>query len=387
MCGNFLKSERRHLYVMAFVILFVFFSFFINSPFSLLVGTLVVGIYSISDIIQKPVSRNVLVFLLLFSMFIIPVFLALNHGFSVFFYYVSTVFCFFAARKMVSIHRCLVLQAYQFSFYFLFFIFIFLYYIYRDEAEPFGAIIEGASTNGVPSYFIVLQVTLSLIAFSINGRLPLLSAAMTFFIAVLGIGRGAILAAFAIFAFSFLFNFCLDVKYKRTGRVLGVIGFVAVLFFVFCFSYDAVFEYFYARTNLSRGLYDSARVEMISDYVGGISAIGLFAGSSFDGTVIAELYGNNPHNSFIRSHSYMGLGVFLMVLFSPFLFFFSRVKFSAKIAYFSLVMILFFRAFSEPILFPTLLDIFYFVIFLFFFKGQAVRRPTVLHNKGAVLWR
>lgn len=366
-------SALNQFFVMSFVIAFVLVSFFFNSQATLVAGTLLLAGYALTGLSSYPLTFNVLLLLCLFSMFIVPVFLSFSHGLNVVFYYLSTVFAFFAARRMARNEAVVILSALRFAFYTFFFLCALLYYAYRNEAEPFGAIIEGASTNGIPSYFIVLQVVLSLVTYSVVGRLPLLSAFLTLVIAVLGIGRGSILAAAMIIMASFSFNFLQDVSFKRRGRVILMLGAVIGVLLIGLLEHDILFEYLSAKTNLSRGFYDPARATMIGDYLGQLSVFSAITGKGFEGTVIGELYGGNPHNSFIRAHSYMGLAGLLLILLSPFLVFWMKATLLERIIYFSFVVIMMFRAVSEPILFPTLLDFFYFFVFFFFFSACRLR--------------
>ncbi|WP_313650357.1 hypothetical protein [Pseudomonas soli] len=369
----------KQFFAVVFVVVFVLVNFFINSQLSLLVGALFLGVYSGFGIHRNPPTLNVLLIFCLFSILVAPALFVFNHGFSTFFYYVSTVISFFAARQLASIQAEMVLMGLRCSFYAFFVLCITLFYLHRAEPEPFGAILEGASTNGIPSYFIVLQVVLSIVTYLVMGRLPLMTPLLTLVIAVLGIGRGSILAASAIVLISVVFNFLQDLNYRRWGGMFFWGGIVLCVLVVCGINFDFLFNYVSSKTNLSRGLYDPARADMISDYLGQLSIISLFSGGGFEGTVISQLYGNNPHNSFIRAHSYMGLGVFLLIVFSPFLVFFSGAKMSEKTVCFTFLLILLFRAISEPILFPTLLDFFYFFIFFFFYRRAAERqRPSVV---------
>ena len=371
MQSQILKKSAIQRCSAVFVIVGVLACFFVNSQSTLLVGALLLGAYAVLGLIKRPSLGRELYLVVAFSACMIPIFLSFDRDLNVVFYYLSTLFAFFAARRMASYDGLVLLRAFQASYGFLFVVCIFLYWLHRADAEPFGAIIEGASTNGIPSYFIVLQITLSLVTYSETKRLPLYSGALTMVIAVLGIGRGSILAAALILALSLVFNFFRDVYIKRWSKVLFLLGLCCVVMLVVIANFDEIYDYAYSRTNLSRGLYDSARADMIDDYLSKISVSSLFLGASFEGTVISHLYGNNPHNSFIRAHSYLGLGPLLMVIFAPVCLLFSRGKRSSRIVFFTFTSMVLLRAVSEPILFPTLLDFFYFIIFFLYFRGAS----------------
>jgi hypothetical protein len=60
----------------------------------------------------------------------------------------------------------------------------------------------------------------------------------------------------------------------------------------------------------------------------------------------------------------------LMALLSPLVVFFARAQWSLKLPIFFFVSLAVVRAGTEPILFPTLLDVFYFLMFMVFFRAR-----------------
>jgi len=93
-------------------------------------------------------------------------------------------------------------------------------------------------------------------------------------------------------------------------------------------------------------------------------------GNSYEDTLINKYYGGNPHNSFLRLHSFYGIfgliTVFLILIFILF-----RKKMSSdKFVFICLLILIFFRAYTEPILFPSSLDLFFFLSLFIYIKPR-----------------
>ena len=79
------------------------------------------------------------------------------------------------------------------------------------------------------------------------------------------------------------------------------------------------------------------------------------------GTMIAE-FNNNPHMSYIRAHHIFGLYYIMLIALVPFVLF-SRVVRNhdgVGLIVFIAILALLLRCASEPLLFPTLFDTFFF---------------------------
>jgi hypothetical protein len=140
----------------------------------------------------------------------------------------------------------------------------------------------------------------------------------------------------------------------------------------------------FAYTKLSVGLADGNRIEILNQYVGKIDAWTLLVGASYAGTVIDETYlAGNPHISYIRTHSFFGLPLAIIAMLSPTYVFFAKKTLRSKIVFSSFIGFAALRAASEPILFPTLLDFFYFIYFFIFFRYA----PTQAKVHRASAWK
>jgi len=353
-----------------FIALLAMLCFMLQEPVALIAAVVVLSVYGVQGN-RGTISVSSALFLMVFSLFSLPAFLSFAHGVSPYFYYVLVLVVFFSAKKMARNPVHSLLKSYQTSFYVYVIAVLLLYYIHREAAEPFGEILEGVSTNGIPSYLIVLQVVLSLVAYTTTGRLPLFSTLCTLVVAILGIGRGSILAACMIVALSVFFNILLAIKHRHRRAVAVYVFGMVVLGIAGMLHFDMVYQFLNGRTKILHGLYDPYRAAMFTQYLDQITPMSLFTGAGYEGTDIETLYANNPHIAFIRTHAYLGIGGLLLVFISPFFLFMMRGEGMKKLIFLAFLSVLFFRALSESILFPTLLDFFFcFILWFYYFHGR-----------------
>lgn len=243
-------------------------------------------------------------------------------------------------------------------------IFIFLGYAGLDDF-PLENIIPGSSSNGVTSYLILLQVHYCIVQYISTGRITFLTPLLTLSICIVGYGRGSLIAATAILVINFL-TFLLG--QKKIGSLLMTLAIFLILGFT-GWVYSAEIEYFIEfNTKIGGGLYDDSRASMIKDYLSKLDVITVFTGADYNGTVIQSEYRGNPHNSFIRAHHIFGIPYLLIMMFMPLFILLKNGISRTSLYLLALLMVVFFRASTEPILFPTLLDIFYFAICFAFIK-------------------
>ncbi len=250
------------------------------------------------------------------------------------------------------------------NIYYLIAIIIYLgIYNYRNEHEPLSYLIDGSSTNGITSYLIIFQIFYSSLYFIKFTKLPVYTALNTATISVIGYGRGSIIIGLLLIAFSMVINFNILNQVKLSKKILFmvVLIFFSSIFFVF---WNDIVNFFELYTKLGNGVVDEARAEIFDSYVSDLDHISFFFGLDYINTIISTQYSGNPHISYIRTHHTFGLFFTLIVLLSPLIFIvIEKNKFKASVlsilSIFSLL-----RAASEPILFPTLLDLFYIMPFI-----------------------
>ena len=326
----------------------------------------------------KIAKAHFIVWALVSTIFMIAA-LTKNFGFTPLFYLICAPALILAAVKFASRPLTLVLNALG-IYYWLFCIAIFIgIFINRGSPEPLEGLIHGTSTNGIPSYLIVVQVAYSLIFFLKHERLPILSSITTFVVAVFGLGRGSIVVGGLILLFSIFMNAVLSKNNQRFFVYFG--GLVSLLSFLYFYINSeemlSMVQELLSRSKFSGGLLDEHRGLMIKDYINKIDTWSFIFGTDYSDTSIEKYYGGNPHNSYIRAHSFYGLGALICIIIPIILVLGSSRFHIDKIIAIILLFFALLRATTEPIFFPSALDFFYFFYFLAFFRFSKKRIKRV----------
>jgi hypothetical protein len=238
-----------------------------------------------------------------------------------------------------------------------------LLYLYYTGLNgfPLDDLIEGSSRNGITAYLIVLQVNYCISNYLIRDRLSFFTPLLTLFICIVGYGRGSILSAF----FIIIINFIILIFTRVSAKNLLIISVVVLLSGWSLFTnYESIVYFLNYKTKMGSGLHDASRHYMFDQYIEILSrdTLTIFTGADFSGTVIESEFNNNPHNSYMRAHHIFGLPYLIFVLLTPFLAASFNKKKIGALLFFSIFL---FRATTDTVLFPTLLDVFYFgAIFL-----------------------
>lgn len=230
---------------------------------------------------------------------------------------------------------------------------------------------DAGSSNVVTSFLILIQSAYVAALFVTEKRAAWLTTLCTFLICFIGYGRGSIIAAAMLFLIVFSLLFFENSKNNRQLNFVTKAAFVVAVILSFFYFSGYIVNLVEANTKLGSGLVDDSRLQMISDYIYQIDGVTLMTGAEYQGTSIINEFGGNPHNSFIRAHHLYGL-VYLGVLVCI-----SLVAIviaggvGRALLLTSLLCVVNFRAFSEPIIFPTPLDFYYFlIVFLFMRKSR-----------------
>jgi hypothetical protein len=347
---------------------------FISQVQSVIVaGAGLCAIYAYSARVGRGFSQNNFHLFILCCVLFLPAFINFHHGLSPVFYFLSTVATFFAAMVVSNKPPIVLLKAFTWMYWAAVVAIAWVLYTYWGYPEPFGMVIEGSSTNGIPAYLIVLQVSLSLATYLIHGRLPVLSTVFTFAVAFFGNGRGSLVVAALIIAATLLLNVILVSRQKSKLRWVFWSTLMAVTFVGVIWG-EELFELISAYTKLSVGLVDTNRLEIWDHYSRKIDGFTLLFGADYSGTVIENEYGGNPHIAYIRTHYLFGLPLTLLAMVSPALVLLARKALAPKLVFFVFISLAALRATSEPLFFPTLLDFFYFTWFFMYIKHAVPRR-------------
>ncbi|MCG3189242.1 MAG: hypothetical protein LKCHEGNO_01533 [Burkholderiaceae bacterium] len=239
-------------------------------------------------------------------------------------------------------------------------IFLVTYLLTSDlTALPLENLLEDTSSNGITAALVLLQVNHSTLRFLLARRTSIATSTITLAICIAGYGRGSIIAALMILAI----NLFALVSWRSAGAVvLGM--FLAVVIAasaVRTIGGEAV-EFIELHTKIGAGLEDEPRQRMIDDYLEQIDGATAFSGASYRGTSIESDFNGNPHNSYIRAHHLFGLPYLVVMLIFPLLIPWRRHSWPVVAYSASALLVLLMRSFTEPVLFATLLDVFFFGI-------------------------
>lgn len=367
MVASMLKIVFKSGFLIALMMAFV-----LQRPETLLFGGVLCAVYAASNRKSFHVKWSELFVVLIVALICGFSVLSFNHGLSPIFYLFSTFAIFYAAMHFNSSSIKELSLSLRIVFWLAIFAIGWVLLKYWDFPEPFGEIIPGSSTNGIPSYLIILQIALSLAVFLERKRLPITSPIFTLAVAVFGLGRGSIVVACIILTSSIVINFSLNQMTRTTRLAIMLLMALAVLIVLFVFGsyfdYGLINDNLVGQTKFSEGLLDPYRAEIFDEYLSKLDYFSLLFGADYSGTVIATQYDGNPHISYVRTHAYYGFFGLLFVVFSPMLILLSNKKLLYKFVFLSFILFALIRALSEPLLFPTLLDFFYFSYFFMFFR-------------------
>ncbi|MCU6433903.1 hypothetical protein LPB67_08945 [Undibacterium sp. Jales W-56] len=359
-------ANKRSVFSITLLMTFILMTFVLQKPVLLIGGAVICAVYACICFQFSTFRNKDLSWFLVVCIFFLPGMTKYSHGLSPFFYFFSTIAIFFAAKAASRYPP----QVFLISFRIIYTVAVtgiaYALYVYWDMPEPLGEVIEGSSANGIPAYLIVMQVSLSLCNYVVLQKLPVLSPIITAIVAFFGYGRGSLVVAGLLVMFTLLFNLSLSHASSRRYKVFLTV-FLLGLAIAVVGNYDQIEEAMNLYTKLGAGLVDQNRLEIWGQYLEKINLWTLLIGADYTGTVIELQYASNPHISFVRTHALFGLPITLLALFSPLIVFFTDKAWSAKLIFATFIGLLMMRAMSEPILFPTLLDFFFFLnLFLFF---------------------
>ena len=359
----------------------ILLAFVVQIPEVIVTGAVLCGVYAYGARSRAGLTHEQLLGGVLVSLLFLPAFVKPYHGLSPTFYFIATLLAFAAATVVSKKSPVVLLTSFRCVFWASAVAIATILYFYWDDPAPFGRVIEGSSTNGIPSYLIVVQVGLSLAHYLVHRRLPVVSPLFTATVAFFGSGRGSLVVAALLLAGTLLLNLLPagEVGGRRWRRYYSI-AVLLVLIAVAAYG-EEIYELISTYTKLSAGLLDTNRLEIWEQYRDKIDAFHFLFGADYRGTIIETEYNNNPHISYIRTHSFFGLPITALAMVSPLIILLGMKKlFSARLVFLYFIGLAALRAYSEPIFFPTILDFFYFTYFLIFFNHapeQKARRERI----------
>jgi hypothetical protein len=312
-------------------------------------------------------NKFIVFYWLLFSSSVSICVFQFNHGITPIFYLLFTPFILLSAKKISNKSIEHIENIMSCSYVFFICIISIGLILNFEKPDPLAHIIPWSSQNGITSNLIVIHISYSVVYYLKNYKLPILLSLILVIICFYGLGRGSIIISIIILIISLFINYLLSGK-ALAKSILIIPVICVVIYFIYkqYIVYESDIDLLIERSKFSQNMSDDPRKDMLNEYLKKLNLWSLFFGSSFEGTSILKYYDGNPHNSFIRVHSFYGL-VGLISVFLPFwLIIVKKSNFKSKIVVSLLIVILLIRAISEPILFPTTLDFFYCFNFFVF---------------------
>jgi hypothetical protein len=222
---------------------------------------------------------------------------------------------------------------------------------------PLEHMIPNSSSNGITSYLVLFQANYCVVRFVSGRGTALPTSLVTLFVCIIGYGRGSIVAATGLL----LLGVGAKVLSGGAPRVIArfAVMFVAIMLVALQYG-GAISDFVLGKTKIGAGFTDPSRLAIMAGYRGNIDASSLLLGATYAGTPIETDYNGNPHNSLIRAHHIFGLAYLAFMLVVPFYLASRDLSFGARAYTAGIWLFVVFRSFTEPIIFPTLFDFFYF---------------------------
>lgn len=254
-------------------------------------------------------------------------------------------------------------------------------FVHGFDNFPLENMIFDSSSNGITSYLIILQANYSAYNFIVHRRASNVTALLTLIICIVGYGRGSILAGTAIV----LINILSYITWKSyLSALMRIVSVLSVVVLVALFYSNDIADFVEANTKIGSGLFDETRERMLNDYSGKIDTVTLITGADYEGTSINTDFRDNPHNSFVRAHHIFGLPYLLALALFPLALLRVKQDLSVKLFCAAMLIAVIFRSSTEPVLFPTVFD-FYFFAFCFGLTGRATSRAEARAAEARVL--
>jgi len=351
-----------HKLILATLIqLLIVFSFASASPVLYSLTFILVFFYAVNfDFLKNFRNWTILYVAIYLGVIFSIIFFKFSEDPNLIFKSVFTFIGIFAATFFLNDKKLLYYSSAFALFLFQIFVFANIFYYGFDNYpvdDPLKKIFDGKSGNGITSYTIILQLHFLVAHIVYDKRVNsflYISIVSTLLICMSTYARGSLISALLIILI-------VNLIYKFSFKFLYFICGIVLLFFLT--NMDDVLDFINRNSKLSQGFEDYDRIEALNQYVRKIDFYSILNGANYDETIIDRELNGNPHNSFIRAHHNYGLLYVIFILSTIFLCIFTNQSFKKIILYGSIMLVLVFRIWTEPILFPTILDFYFFSIF------------------------
>jgi hypothetical protein len=230
------------------------------------------------------------------------------------------------------------------------------YKLFVLDAHP-NDIYEGLSRNHA-GFVVVFWTGFLLFYLKITyNRFPLIFPIFGLILSFFLFGRTSLIVSALLVLLVFFFKF----KSNRTVQLFAV-----ALLVIGCYSIFITFgDQLTTETNLGKGL-DTPRWELWRIYWEHINIVNLFTGVDVTMLPLYDYYSGNPHNSFIKFHSRVGIGSLLFII----LFFISILKYVKAKQYYilGLLILLTMRASFDGDIFIGNFDFIFLILTFYWIK-------------------
>jgi hypothetical protein len=374
------KLERNKiLYDIIFLSLY-FFLYVLQLQSTIILSYIVAAIYAFFFLNGIKTSKQIFqIYSIVAALFLLSI-INFNHGFTPLFHLIFLpvillIAHYFSKKQLVDLYQ--IFRAFQYQNIFL--VTLGLLYNY-NEIDPIGSIIPWVSRNGITSVLLVCQIIFSFVTYLYNKRFPIISSLLVVIISFYGLGRGSIIVSILLLLYGIFLNIA-NTK-SKLFKISSIIG-VIVLLFYFSSNTETItlvenIEDGLNKTQFGQGYTDEARTSINNEYISRLDTWNFIFGSSYINTSIEKNFGGNPHNSFIRLHSYYGIFGIIVLFLLLISILIAKKNASRKFVLFGLLLLLLFRAYTEPILFPSSLDLFFLIMIALFFR----KKDLLIHERN-----
>ena len=244
-------------------------------------------------------------------------------------------------------------------------VFIYKFVIYRSFEEVFFDL----SRNYVSVFYIMFSSLITIIILRQTEKIVIFPFFLAFVFSFMAIGRAGIICTLTLLIITLFFRFK---KMKlRQKKILGLV-IILPLLFIIILEYDKMILLFDGISFLERfsekGVKSPSRGILLAEYMGNINIKTFIGGYNFDHNHWFIHYGLNPHNSYIRMHSRIGI----MSLFFIFTILLIIMRFLSKksLLLLSIIVIILVRAWTDTFLFLGFYDFILVYLLLLVFDKE-----------------
>lgn len=233
--------------------------------------------------------------------------------------------------------------------------------------EMINLYLANSSRNAVAAIVIFLQLFYCATYFIRHAKFPKVTPVITLLICLLCFGRSGVLFGIMLVLLPWVHYFFQ--ARKLSARFITFMLFILVILPVAVVQLNIV-DRIISETNFEGRGFESPRIAMYEEYVSDMSLPHLILGRPFDGMTTIERYEDNPHNSFILGHHFMGLPFLAWFLLTFFITLSGLLRRNDARWLFAVCILFMGRTSLDILSLPGLFDIIFFYVFFYALKTE-----------------